>query len=259
MPVAANLYYYAFDGGSLESPPIVLIHGAGGTHLSWPPEIRRLTGYRVYAIDLPGHGKSSGYGQQTIEFYTEGLESWLDSIRLHRAVFVGYSMGGAIALTLALRFPEHVAGLGLIATAARLKVEPDILRDIASPTTFIKGVQAIVNASFSPTADPRTVELAAKKMAETRPTVLYGDLLASSSFDVTEDIVKIRTPTLVLCGSDDRITPLRNSQFLAGTISGAALDVISHAGHMVVLEQPQTTAQALRNFMQCINHRPGQE
>ena len=63
MPVAADLYYHIYEGSEEgRRPPVVLIHGAGGTHLHWPSEVRRLPGYRVLALDLPGHGKSGGAG-----------------------------------------------------------------------------------------------------------------------------------------------------------------------------------------------------
>ena len=58
MPQNAEIYYRISQEGNAESAPVILIHGAGGTHLHWPPQIRRLSGYRIYALDLPGHGIS---------------------------------------------------------------------------------------------------------------------------------------------------------------------------------------------------------
>jgi len=130
MPVAANLYYYTASDNEIGKRPVVIIHGAGGTHLYWPPEIRRLSGYRVYALDLPGHGKSdASRGRQTIADYAGCVLEWLDAIGLNRAVFVGHSMGSAIALTLAIHHPQQVLGLGLVGAGARLRVHPDILEN----------------------------------------------------------------------------------------------------------------------------------
>src|SRR5512136_2375769 len=98
MPVASELYYAAFEGGKNLIPPVVLIHGTGGNHLSWPPEVRRLSGYRIYALDLGGHGKSEGRGHQSIGAYASQVIDWLTAMGLHRAVFVGHSMGAAVAL-----------------------------------------------------------------------------------------------------------------------------------------------------------------
>jgi pimeloyl-ACP methyl ester carboxylesterase len=88
MPIAGGLYYFAFPG---DNPPVVLIHGAGGTHLHWPAEIRRLPGRYVLAVDLPGHGKSIGCGLQTISAYTEAVLHWLEAVGLSRAVLSAFA------------------------------------------------------------------------------------------------------------------------------------------------------------------------
>ncbi len=69
MPTAAGIYYAQFDEGRKDEPPVILIHGAGSSHLVWPAELRRLAGQRVLAVDLPGHGRSGGVAQQTIAAY----------------------------------------------------------------------------------------------------------------------------------------------------------------------------------------------
>ena len=148
MPVAASVYYHVYQEG--EQLPLVLLHGAGGNHLTWPSDIRRLTGYRVYAVDLPGHGRSPGRGQQTISGYTQLVRDWMQAVDLHRAAIVGYSMGSAIALTIALEFPEHVIGLGLVGAAAKLHVNAQLLEDIASATSYYKAVDQIVDCVFQP-------------------------------------------------------------------------------------------------------------
>lgn len=249
MPVALDLYYHSYLGGDLDAPPVVLLHGAGGNHLYWPPEVRRLAGHRVFALDLPGHGKSEGRGQQSVSAYAWQVLDWLQGLGMSEAIFIGHSLGSAIALTLAVMFPEHVTGLGLLGSGARLKVHPDILTDSANPTTFHKAVDRIIAAAFSQSADPRLVELAAKRMAETRPSVLHGDFAACNDFDLLERVDEISQPTLVLCGSDDQLTPLRNSQFLAGAIPSASLEVIPDAGHMVMLEKPKEVVIALEKFL----------
>jgi len=234
------------------SLPVVLLHGAGGSHLYWPAEIRRLMGVRVFAPDLPGHGKSGGRGQQSIAAYAKLITVWLEGLGISRAVFIGHSMGSAIALTLATNSPELVTGLGLVGSGARMRVRSDILTDCANPTTFQKAVESLIAGAFSQFADARLVELAAKRMAETRPSVLHGDLLACHEFDLTERLGEIRCPTLVLCGSEDQLTPLRNSQFLAGAIPAAFLKVIPEAGHMVMLEKPKEVASALQDYLETL-------
>jgi pimeloyl-ACP methyl ester carboxylesterase len=257
MPIAGKMYYHRSRLGSGSCLPVVFIHGAGGTHLYWPSEVRRLPDMRIYSIDLPGHGKSGGRGLQTIEAYAEHILTWMETIGLHRAVFVGHSMGGAIALTLAIKHAEHVLGLGLLSTGARLRVNPMILENTTNSQTFPTAVTAIISKSFSSNADARLVELAQRRMIEIRPSVLHGDFIACNNFDLMDALAAIRVPTLVMCGQDDELTPLRYSQYLSDHIPGAVLQVIPNAGHMVMLEQPQKVAQIFLDFLSGIPYRPG--
>ncbi len=259
MPVSGNLYYSLHCERGTENPPLVLIHGAGGTHLYWPPEIRRLPGYCVYAIDLPGHGKSeSSDGQQTIGDYARHLVGWLESIQLRRAVFVGHSMGSAIALAMAIYHPEYVVGLGLISAGARLRVNPEILSFASDQTTFMKAADLLASYSFSTETSARLIELSSKRMLETRQSVFLGDLLACNCFDVMDHLEFVDQPTLVVCGDEDQMTPLRYAQFLSNTIPHAQLCVIPNAGHMVMLEQPHLVANGLLSFLGAVSFHPGE-
>jgi len=249
MPISAELYYFVHNGGGGSKPPVVLIHGAGGSHLHWPSEMRRLPGYRTYALDLPGHGKSTGRGLQSVSAYAESLLKWVESVNLHRAVFVGHSLGGAIVQHLALNAPDQVVGLGLVGSGARLRVHPEILQNTASENTYRTAVAVIIQCAFSPQAPPRLVELASRRMAQTRPSVLHGDFLASDSFDVMDQLSAIHQPTLVICGVDDQLTPIRYSQYLTDKIPNAQLEVIPDTGHMVMLEKPQQAAESLLTFL----------
>ncbi len=259
MPVSGNLYYSLHSDHGTDNPPLVLIHGAGGTHLYWPPEIRRLSGYCVYALDLPGHGKSEHCdGQQNIGDYADYLVQWLESVQLRRAVFVGHSMGSAIALAMAIHHPEYVVGLGLISAGARLRVDPDVLNYAADQTTFLKATDLLVSYSFGSATSTHLIELASKRMLETRQSVFLGDLLACNCFDVMDRLESIEQQTWVVCGADDRMTPVRYAQFLSNTIPHAQLSVIPKAGHMVMLEQPRLVADGLLSFLDAISFNPGE-
>lgn len=254
MPVTEGLYYHHTQGANTNLP-VVLLHGAGGMHLSWPTEIRRMPGFRLYALDLPGHGKSNDTGGlQSITAYAQRVHEWMESVGLSQAAIVGHSMGGAIALEMALQYPDEVLALGLIASGARLRVHPDLFAAAASPTTFYKAIEMIVQWSFAEQTSVRLVEQVSQRFDEIRPSVLNGDLAACDRFDVSESLRNIACPTLVLCGTEDRMTPLRFSQFLAGQIPLAQLITLQGAGHMVMLEQPQATAAALSAFLQSISN-----
>jgi pimeloyl-ACP methyl ester carboxylesterase len=252
MPITADIYYFAHQLEGSHLLPVVFIHGAGGSHLHWPAPMRRLKNYRVYALDLPAHGNSSGRGHQTIASYAQCILNWMDAIALDKVVFVGHSMGGAIALTLGLYHPERVLGLGLVATGARLKVAPDILELTNHQKSFPAAVEMITLWAFGPQSDARLVELASQRMLETPPTVLHSDFVACNAFDEISALSQINLPALVLCGQDDRLTPLRFSQYLADHIPTARLKAIPDAGHMVMLEKPLAVTRALVEFIAAI-------
>jgi pimeloyl-ACP methyl ester carboxylesterase len=258
MPVAAGLYYFAHEAEDLSRPPLILIHGAGGHHLFWPPQIRRMPNQRIFAVDLPGHGKSEGIGYQTIDDYTREVIGFIKALKLNAAVLAGHSMGSAIALKAAIRFPKRVLGLCLIGGGARLPVAPSLLQSASDPSTFTAAVRMVIDNSFSPQADPRLKELAAQRMAETRPSVLYGDFLACDAYTITDQLSKVSAPTYILCGALDRMVPLNNSEFLRDKITGAKMDIGPNAGHMLMLEQPDQTADRLNDFLNTITYQPGQ-
>src|SRR5512143_362586 len=119
--------YYALHRNQVDGVPVLLIHGAGENHLIWPIGLRRLPGASVYAVDLPGHGKSAGTGRSTIADYAAWIVSFLETLHVPAAVFIGHSMGGAIAQQLALTRPDRTTALVLVATGAKLRVAPQLL------------------------------------------------------------------------------------------------------------------------------------
>ncbi|MBI5932460.1 MAG: alpha/beta hydrolase [Chloroflexi bacterium] len=258
MPVTNNIFYFSNGAENASRPPLVFIHGAGGTHLHWPHQVRRLSNQRVLALDLPGHGKSAGFGSQSISDYANQIVGFLDAARLNAAVFIGHSMGSAIALTLALNFPKRVLGLGLVGSGARLRVNPQILESTASDLLFPHAIKLINEAEFSANVSPRLKELAAQRMNEIRPSVLHGDFLACNEFDVMSRLAEISKPTLILCGADDILTPVKYSEFLHSHIANSRLVIVPDAGHMAMLEAPQTVADEIGAFADSIRFRAGQ-
>jgi len=249
MPTAAGIYYAQFDEGRKDEPPIILIHGAGSNHLIWPADIRRLPGQRVLAADLPGHGKSSGISQQALSIYADQMVDFLAALGLYQAVFIGHSMGGAIALDLAARHPEQVAGLGLIATGAYLGVDASFLETLSHPVMVPTALHQFQTKAFGPHAAPTLIEQCMQAMKEVRSSVLYGDWRACAKFDLREAVAKIEAPAWVIAGSEDRLTPIAYSHFLAERLPAARLQIIPGAGHMVLVEQPERVAQGLNQFL----------
>lgn len=249
MPLAADLYYAEHNGADPLAPPVVLIHGAGGSHLDWPLEIRRLPGYHLYVVDLPGHGRSQGSGCQSIQAYAEALLAWHAALNLPQVAWVGHSMGSAVALWLGRYAPQTVRGLGLLGGGARLRVNPDLLEAAPNEFTFPQAVAQIIAWSYGAGTPAATLELATERLSTTRPAVLHGDLVACNAFDLTGELTEIRKPVLALTGSEDRMTPPRYAQFLGQSLPYATLQILPGAGHMLMIEQPEAVASALGAFL----------
>jgi len=236
--------FYAYRASPRpEAPNLVLVHGAGGNHQLWGNAIRRLRAANVYAIDLPGHGRSGGDGRSKISEYAAFVIDFMDAWRLKRAVVAGHSMGGATALAMALEYPSRVSGLVLVGTGARLRV----LRSIQDGTLsdFEGTVRLICEYAYSSHAAPELVREGEVQMLKVAPQTVHDDFAACNAFDVMERLAKIHCPTLVICGTEDALTPLKYSRFLAERIEGAHLEIIQGAGHMVMTEKPVAVSEAI--------------
>jgi pimeloyl-ACP methyl ester carboxylesterase len=253
MPETAGINYAISSGGSpTGDPPLILIHGAGGSRLHWPPELRRLEGRVVYSIDVPGHGRSEGSGVDRIAGYTDRVARWMEAMDLPPAIVAGHSMGGAIAQQLAYDHRQRLAGLILIGTGSRLPVNKSLLELTSSAKTFPQAAELIIRWQFSRQVDPALVELAQEAVDQLDHRVMHADLVACSRFDVSErhprvDLVGL--PTLVICGQEDKMTPLAMNQALVDFIPQAELVTVPSAGHMVMLEQPAEVAAAIQAFL----------
>lgn len=239
--------FFTIKRGADEGPILVLVHGAGGSRLHWPPGLRRLTGATVYTLDLPGHGRSEGKGCETIPCYASVVAAFLDAADLERVTVVGHSMGGAIAQTLALDRSSRVSAIALIATGARLRVAPSILETIQQD--FERAVDLITRYAWSPGVDASLMGLGQDALRETGPEVLLNDFLACDRFDVMDRLHEIQVPALVVSGTADKLTPTKYAHFLEERIPNARLVTVDGAGHMVMLERPEVVTEAIRDFV----------
>jgi len=249
MPTAANIYYFSHQEENETDTPLLLIHGAGGSHLYFPPELRRLNGFRIFSPDLPGHGKSKGVGAQSVKSYVQQIQDFMDAINLPAAIIVGHSMGSAIALQLALDAPDRVLALAILGGGSRLRVAPALLEQTANEATFSIAVEMITKAAFAPDTPETLTSTAAKRMEEIRPTVLHGDFLACNDFDISEHIAAINKPTLILCGTEDKMTPPKYAKSLHEAMPNSELTLIEGAGHMLMLEKPHKVAEEVERFI----------
>jgi pimeloyl-ACP methyl ester carboxylesterase len=244
---SCTIYYAEKKGGSTHYPPLVLVHGAGGTHLDWSPDLRRLPGAHILALDLPGHGRSMGAGRADTFAYAQDVCALLETLKIERAIIAGHSMGGAIAQQIAIHMPERVAGLILIGTGSRLPVEPALLQRIIEDTERV--VEWLMDWSWSADVPQAIRDQGRQRLLETPPQVLQGDYIACQNFDVRDKLGQIAAPTLVLGAADDRMVGLKFSVTLGERIPNATLVIIEGAGHMFPLEKSREVARAVTRWL----------
>jgi pimeloyl-ACP methyl ester carboxylesterase len=243
---------YRESGPERGGTPLVLIHGAGGSSVTWLGTLRRLgRTFRCFAPDLPGHGQSGllpgGTRAVSIEAYRGFIDAFCATLDVRRAVLVGHSMGGAIAIEAALGSPNRVAALVLIATAARLAVSSAVFESIDN--NFAHFPEMLAMTGFSPTT-PRELALRLSRAGIQAPqTVVRADFEACNGWDARERIAGIRTPTLVMVGEDDLLAPAKYGRFLADRIPGAKAIAFPQTGHMVHLERAKQVEAAIADHV----------
>jgi pimeloyl-ACP methyl ester carboxylesterase len=243
-----RLHYAAHrDDPHTPPTPLVLVHGAGGNLYHWPPGLRRLPGHDVYALDLPGHGKSEGPGRDSIDGYVQVVYDWARALDLPPFVIAGHSMGGAIAQTFALKHPEMLKGMILVATGARLRVHPKILDGIRTDMNAV--VEMLMDWAYGQKATPEQKRQFLKQFNSVDQDVMYGDWAACDVFDVRDQLPNIDIPTLVISGSMDVMTPEKYGRYMAENLPNADFALIEGGGHMLMIEQPQMVINAIRGFL----------
>jgi pimeloyl-ACP methyl ester carboxylesterase len=242
------IFYFEYRVSLRHFPPLLLIHGAGGQHTNWPPQVRRLGPARAVAPDLPGHGRTAGPGCRSIEKYAAHLLTFIDALGIDSFIPVGHSMGGALALQLALDAPERVAGLAMVNAGASLPVSAGLIARVRDD--FESAVDYIVAHAYGPAADDNLKRLGRRMLAQIPPDVLLSDYLACDAFDVSARLGEVGAPALVVGAAADRMTLPEWSATLAERLPRAELYVVEDAGHMLPVEYPDKLAGLIRDWLE---------
>lgn len=251
-PVHAATGGRPFDAAQ---PVVVFLHGAGMDHSVWVLQTRWFAhhGWSVLAVDLPGHGKSGGAALASIGAIADWVPQLLDAAGVAKATLIGHSMGALAALDCAARHPERVAAVALLGIAAKMPVHPDLLA--AAERNDPVAYQLICDWGHGPSGHrgghraPGLWMLggAEQLLARSRAGSLSTDLLACNVYAEAEARASaLRCPALFVLGALDRMTPAKAGQLLAGKVTGAKTVTLSGAGHMMMIEKPDETLDALK-------------
>ena len=230
--------------------PLVFIHGSGDTGHVWRPQVDYFGSQRAFAIDLPGHGQRADTlpPEVSVADYARASHDIIcNELRLERPIIAGHSLGGAIALVMSLAHGDELGGLILIGTGARLRVHPDLLEATRSaPAAATRQLKAL---AFTPTHAEAMLDDMIQEQARPAPYMLHRDLAACNVFDCMSRLYEVHLPTLIICGTEDRLTPVKYSQYLHAHIAASTLQLIPDAGHYVMREQPQAVNQAIEDWL----------
>jgi len=224
-------------------PILLFIHGAGGTHRVWEHQLEFFK--NAIAIDLSGHWV--GEGKRTIGEYVEEVKKFCDENGLKNIMMVGHSMGGAIAQKFALDHPEYLRAIVLVCTGAKLRVNPIVFDKIER--NYDQAVELITELAFSDKAPRENKKKAAEEMKKVNVKVTCRDFKACDKFNIMDKLKEIKVPTLIVCGLENQLTPVKYSEYLKDNISNSKLETIKDAGHMVMLEKPKEFNERLEKFV----------
>ena len=252
---------YVDSGG--DKPPLVLVHGLSSYLGFWEYQLPVFAErYRVIALDLPGYGASGRPdAPMTPPWYAEVVADWMTAVGVERAAVVGHSMGGQIAMTLALEHPERVEALVLAAPAGIEAFTPgaaQFMKAYWTETRALESSEVEVRAAFT-TAVFNKVDEGVERLIEERVRLAKHEAFRGTSVAVSRSIAgmvdhpvrerlgELRAPTLLVYGTEDRMIP--NPVFTGGrtrdiaeqghrAIPGSELVLIAGAGHTVHHDEP---------------------
>jgi pimeloyl-ACP methyl ester carboxylesterase len=232
---------FAAGGGKpfkAELPTVIFIHGAGMDHTVWTLQTRFFAhhGRNVLALDLPGHGRSQGPALPTIHALADWIVRVMDALKLETAA----------------RAPSRVWALALLGVATRMPVHPDLLKAAQTGehsaidliTSWGYGRRAHLGGAQAPGA--WMLGAGARLLERGADRVLGTDLAACNAYvDAVDAAGKVTCPVLVVAGEIDRMTAPSSARELAARFQDGRIVTVANAGHLMMIEQPDRTLDAL--------------
>lgn len=240
--------------------PIIFLHGFPFDKSMWKNQVNYLKlAYRLISVDLRSFGKSSaGHKKLNIDLFSDDVIQLMDVLEIDKAILCGLSMGGYIALNTISRYPERFAGLILcdtncIADSKKMKehryktiyqIEAEGINDFAEE--FIEN--AFRRDSFVLKREV-VKKIEATILSNTKQVITEGLKALSKREETCSALSSIKVPTLIICGRNDKITPVQQSEFLHRHIKNSELKIIERAAHLSNLEQPDVFNEHLLDFL----------
>jgi len=239
--------------------PVLLLHGYPHDRSLWAPQLSApAEGIRLIAPDLPGFGESGPVPSPAMDAWADWVATLLDTMHVERAVVGGVSMGGYLAFAVWRRHPSRVRGLVLADTRGGADTdEARAKRREMQALAHAEGAGAIAERMITGmvgkttrTLQPATVA-ALDAMMRRSPVPAIVDALQAlmNRPDSTATLATISVPTLIVCGEEDVITPLAESQAMHAAIRGSRLEIIPRAGHVSNFERPEVFNALLSDFL----------
>lgn len=241
--------------------PLVFLHAFPLNRSMWAPQVATLSQqFRTIAIDLRGHGESDApLWSFSLDQYADDVSALLDHLAIPRAILIGLSMGGYVALAFSKRYSRRLQALVLADTRAQAdSAEGRAGRFQLAQTAYTKGTTAVAETMLpkllgatSLQRNPALVEYVRETIRTTPVSGILVDLMAMA--DRPDSLTHLRTitcPTLVVIGQEDLTTPLADAELMAREIPDARLAVIPTAGHVSNREQPEVFNDLLRGFVE---------
>ncbi|MEM7337404.1 MAG: alpha/beta hydrolase [Actinomycetota bacterium] len=248
-----------------DDPIVLLVHGAGMDGTVWQLQTRYLAhhGYRPMAIDLPGHGRSSGDPIASVPELADWLGTVVDALDEGPVAVVGHSMGSFIGLELAARRPEAVTSLVLMGTAAAMPVHPDLLdaaeNDLPAAAALMAswGHAKPAHIGLNPTPGLWMIGGARALVEVSASGALAVDFRACAAYDGAEAAAaEVACPVTILVGAEDKMTPPRAAAALAAHVPQASVITVPDTGHMMMIEDPRLVRVALLDALTAVTPAP---